>query len=258
MNEPLNFFLLLTCLPSMHQKGGNEHIRSVNTILEAFSQYRRGLGFPASVITAESIDGSSTANSESTTLRLIDLMLSDSKNSEHAGRDLISHSGWTNTGHILLNPQSLIQAPNPNQNGETTPRHDRRLGFFLNPKNTHADCVSSKSTTNALSDLLERARHDPSILCPKTDQPSPQAALIIADAIGMSALEFRLRQDEEVDCALTLTQMGMDSLKVIELRKWWRRHLNCEVELRELSEEKTLQELGQVATRRIHENLLGK
>lgn len=258
MNEPLDFFLLLTCLPSMLQKGGNEQIRPVNTFLEAFSQYRRVLGFPASVINAESIDGSSTVNNESTTLKLIDLMLSDSKNSERAGHYLNPHAGWTNTGHMLLNPQSLIQASNPSQKGESIPRHDRRMGFLLNHKNTHADGVSSESTTNVLSDLLERARHDPSILCPKSDQPSPEAALIIADAIGLSALEFRLRQDDEVDCALTLAQMGMDSLKVIELRKWWRRHLNCEVELRELSEEKTLQELGEVATRRIHGNLLRK
>ena len=256
INEPLQFFFLTTCLPTMLQQPVQESFDVANAFIEAFCQYRHSLGLPASVMNVATASESSKYVSQSTVLELIEFSLLNSKCAERADLYLDPHSGWTNFCHTLLNPQSLIGLSDPEQNGEIPVRYDRRLGFFHNSKTAQGDSSPSAATENALSGLLGRARTDPSILNPKNEQQFFEAALIIAHAIGMSALEFRLRQDEEVDPALSLAQMGMDSLKVIELRKWWRKALGCEVELRELTEERTLKELGKVAARRIYETIV--
>ena len=234
-----------------------ENIEIANAFLVAMCQYRHDLGLPASVMTIAGSNGGSQNWTENAVIELMELSLLNLGHQEHAGECLQPDAGRTNRYHILLCPQSAISLQDLHRKGETPICDDRRFGFFRNSIIAKAEHTSSAKTENELSDLLSHARANPSILDTHSKQFLPDAATVIAQAIGASALEFRLRKDEDVDIESSLAQMGMDSLKVIELRKWWRRALGCEVELRELTEEKSLKDLGMAAIERIREALVG-
>lgn len=75
--------------------------------------------------------------------------------------------------------------------------------------------------------------------------------------IGKKVMEYRLRPDEEVDTSLSLVQMGMDSLKAVELRRWWRQLFGLEVGVFEIMVARPLEQLAKGTAERIRDVLKG-
>ena len=56
---------------------------------------------------------------------------------------------------------------------------------------------------------------------------------------------------------MSLVQMGMDSLKAIELRRWWRGVFGLDVGVFEIMVARPLEGLGKVIAGRIRDGLVG-
>ena len=91
-----------------------------------------------------------------------------------------------------------------------------------------------------LRDLLSNANNDPSIL---TDTSSGD---LLSYEIGKKALELSLRPDEDVDISRSLVQMGMDSLKAVELRRWWKQTFGTEINILGIMLPRPLAQLGRL------------
>ena len=102
-----------------------------------------------------------------------------------------------------------------------------------------------------MKELLSNASIDPDISIDKSSRD------LIAFKIGKKALEFRLRPDEEVDESLSLVQIGIDSLKAIELRRWWKQTFHLGISIFEIMESRPLEQLGDLTADRIRRILKG-
>lgn len=61
-----------------------------------------------------------------------------------------------------------------------------------------------------------------------------------------------------IDLSLTLTATGVDSLVAIEVRNWWKQNLGVDVSVLELMGGGSVEQLGELAAKRIKEKYTGK
>lgn len=151
------------------------------------------------------------------------------------------HGSWTSDGYIIMGLYPQVHLEDPKCT--TSWRRDRRMGTYHNIRNeikqgNGADVVYC----NGLEAFLEQqCKNDPGALLER------ESVDYIATQIGLRILQFMMKDAADVDISLTLTQIGMDSLMAIELRRWWRQNFGLDISVLEIMGAGTLQQLGELA-----------
>ena len=248
----LDFFFLASSLVTVVDQPGQGNYNASNTFLEAFCQFRQNLGLPASVLNICPIEGIGFVAEnpqarknlkaqglyflgEQELLDYIELcILRSYPTPEATGHP----SSWQSSGQIVMGLRSELHLDDPNN--RTNWRRDRRMAMYHNMREQESGARSSKS--NELEAFLARAALDPEVLAEKS------SAEYLSHEIGRKVLGFMLRPDEEdVDISLGLSQIGLDSLMAIELRRWWKQAFGLDISVLEIMASGTLEQLGRVA-----------
>ena len=263
-NQPLDFFFLASSLLSATEYPGQASSSAADTFLDAFCQYRQSLGYPASVLNICPIDGIGRLEADADAKKDLKAQgfyfLGERKLLDFTEFSLLKsssaavvtpqgpYSSWKNPNQVFMGLRSELPLDSP-KNGLSW-RHDRRMALYHNVKAFSGGENATESSE--LKELLSSARTDPEVLSEKASID------LLAYGIGKKILEYRLQPDEEVDVSLTPVQMGMDSLKAIELRRWWKQIFGVNVDVLEIMASRPLEQLGKVAADKIKKKLKGE
>ncbi|TLD29263.1 hypothetical protein PspLS_03907 [Pyricularia sp. CBS 133598] len=271
-DAPMDFFVMASSLVTVVEQPGQGNYSASNTFLEAFTQYRRSLGLPASVLNICPVDdvGFVAENpvarsnmkaqglyflAEKELLDFLELSIrlspaSASTNSHLHTTNAAGHSverlryadPWTSTGQIVMGLRAEGDLRDPST--RTNWRRDRRMGFYHNVQadGTELSSRGGRSANEALSRFLEQAAANPATL---TEAESVE---FLGREVGAKVFSLMLKEDDEVvDTSLTLQQIGLDSLMAIELRRWWKNSLGLEITVLDIMALGTLEALGEAA-----------
>ncbi|KAJ3541377.1 hypothetical protein NM208_g4643 [Fusarium decemcellulare] len=279
-DHQLDFFVMTSSIVTVVEQPGQGNYVAANTFLEAFTQYRRSLSLPASVLNVAPIEdvGFVAENAfakknikgqglyflrevevlhflelairlspaESTTTSHSTLTAVEEADVDHFGK--LSHKHpWTSTGQLIMGLRSEGDLNDPNT--RTNWRRDRRMGFYHNENRSSSS--EQQGSSNKLSAFLASAADNPNVL----DEEA--SAIFLAQEIGSKVFSLMLKNAEDLDTSLTLQQVGLDSLMAIELRRWWQMAFNFEVSVLELMATGTIEALGVVAAKGLKQKLGG-
>lgn len=256
---PLDFFVLASSLATVVEQPGLGNYSAANTFLEAFTQYRRARGLPASVLNICPIEdvGYMAENArarlgEEELLDFLELCMKLSPAVATAAAAPTTKSpgrrykdGWASTGQVVMGLRS--EGDLADADTRTNWRRDRRMGFYHNLRadgGTSASGTGRSASSEALAKFLAQAAARPALLSEAT------SADLLAREIGTKVLSLMLKDDgggEAVDTALTLQQLGLDSLMAIELRRWWKAAFGLEISVLEIMARGSLRALGEAA-----------
>ncbi|TID06330.1 Compactin diketide synthase mokB [Colletotrichum higginsianum] len=273
---PLDFFVMASSLVTVVEQPGQGNYSAANTFLEAFTQYRRGLGLPASILNICPIDGVGFVAEnqfarknmkaqglyflrEPELLDFLELAIKLSPASvrtrpprcpttaaaAHESREEKDESGWqkpwVSTGQVIMGLRSEEDLNDPNT--RTNWRRDRRMGFYHNFRDSAelGHDSGQKKSSGELTKFLAAAADSPALLT------TTESAEFLAKEIGSKVYDLMLKDDAEVDTSLTLQQLGLDSLMAIELRRWWKVAFGLEISVLEILAASSLERLGKVA-----------
>ncbi|KAI0388598.1 putative polyketide synthase [Xylariaceae sp. FL0594] len=246
-NIALDFMVLCSSIAGQVGQPGQANYASANTFMDAFAQYRNGLGLAASVVDIGPVEdvGLLTHN---------DKLLSNMKA----------------TGFHMVREQDLLDAlvsamsrPAPKENPDRQESFDSYSnGFVLglatvsphapwkDDRRMAAYCAGpteEKPSVDAnmnFKQLLRRVSEDPSVL------RTAETAQLLSVEIGRKLADMLLRpQVDDLDTSASLTDLGMDSLVAAELRAWWRLVFGFDVSVREILGMGTLEALGKYAAK---------
>lgn len=253
----LDFFLLFSSISGVLGQPGQANYASANSFLDAFVQYRTGMGLPCTAIDLGAVEdaGYLTENKdllrkmqgmgwrpvrEVELLAAMGLALSPSASTTSNLDGIVADKN-----RFLLGITPTIPLSSPKSSVRL--RRDIRLAVYHNDSKTDTG-GDSKSGGSALVGFLARARADPGRVL---GQGAEQAATLLAFEIGERLLALLLRSDEEVVISKSLTELGLDSLVAIELRAWWKGALGFDITVLEILGMGTLEALGRKAVERL-------
>jgi aryl carrier-like protein len=73
----------------------------------------------------------------------------------------------------------------------------------------------------------------------------------LAQEIGVRIFRFTMKPEEDIELGMTMSQIGMDSLMAIELKRWWKQAFGLDISVLEIMGSGTLEELGKVAAQNL-------
>ncbi|KAH0559950.1 hypothetical protein GP486_003525, partial [Trichoglossum hirsutum] len=229
---PLSFFVVFSSISGMGGWWGQANYASANTFLDAFVQYRHGLGLVASVLTLGVVEDvgyvSETlgvpglfAHTKSThTLREQDLLeslhLAIVRSRHHCPATAGLWGSYLNPGHLTVGVRSTIPLSSPENLSHW--KTDIRLGALHNAESANSSTAST-AVSDSLHAFLTAASSNPTTL-------SQQASIsFLTNEIGTRLFSFMLLSKEDLDTTKPLSDIGVDSLVAIEIRNWWKRNL---------------------------------
>nr|APX44011.1 polyketide synthase [Pestalotiopsis microspora] len=254
----LDFLILFSAISGLIGQPGQANYASANTFLDAFCQYRRDLGQPASVVQIGPVedvgvianDASLLSQLRSSGLHLLReqevidaialAILSSSPEPPNSKMD--QASGVADMSSFVLGLRSTL--PLKSAENRCVWRWDPRMASYHNGTSAGS---GGKTASNELGDFLAAARTDAELL--KTSA----AAQLLATEIGHKVLELLIKPEEDLNLQIGLTSMGLDSLVAIEVRTWWKQAFGLDVTVLELLSVGTLEMLGRHAAKRILE-----
>ncbi|KAG6354258.1 hypothetical protein INS49_004863 [Diaporthe citri] len=263
--KDMDFFVLFSSVGGTFGYYGQSNYASANTFLDSFVQYRQKSGLAASVMDIGPVDDvgyvSRTASTRETLLQTLETLLTEQNfldslqlviarsSPEYAPRRSKSAlAGYQNPSHIVQALESRIPIMDP-QNGSMWKR-DPRMSIYRNIQKT--SMVEGGEVADHLKQFLSSVMADPSKLSNK------ESADTIAQELGRCVSNFLMKGNEEIDLSFTLSAVGVDSLVAIEVRNWWRQNLGIDVSVLELMSGGTIEQLGELATKRLAERFSDK
>ncbi|TDZ67773.1 Highly reducing polyketide synthase FUM1 [Colletotrichum trifolii] len=268
--EPLDFFWMASSLVTVIDQIGQGNYGAANTFLEAFSQYRRSLGLPASVLNISPIDGVGYVaenpharrsisfqdmgfETEKAFLEALELSLLHSRVSSAGGtpsKAIRAHppEAWSTTSQLIMGLRSKVDLDAAT--ARTNWRFNRRMGYYHNLKPRKSNGVGGGDDTGAdqaLKNLLSRASRDTAVL----DDASEVVTL--AKYISLKILDMTLKPaDTVVDLKTsTLAQLGVDSLMAVELRRWFRSAFGLQISTLEVMQAGTVMQVGRTVAEKL-------
>ncbi|KAH9986727.1 polyketide synthase dehydratase-domain-containing protein [Xylariaceae sp. FL0662B] len=275
-SHSLDFFFMASSLVTVADSLGQGNYVAANAFIEAFCQYRHGLGLPASVLNIGPVSdvGFVAENAhamhniraqglyllgEREFLDFFELSLLDGRPAPISGGaaapSAVPPAPWCNASQVVMGLRSEQDLADPNN--RTMWRRDRRMGIY---HNVRAEESSKASESNALQEFLARllannnsngnnGNDGKALLAEKSSLD------FLGHEIGRKIYDFLLKPDEEVDVTLTLAQMGLDSLMAIELRRWFKGAFGLTLSVLEIVGSGTLAQLAELVVAKLLEKM---
>lgn len=163
--------------------------------------------------------------------------------------DLLSGepSPWKNNGHIVVGLRSGLHLDDPKN--PTNWRRDRRMGAY---HNLPTGAVSQRQGEGSLLKIFLQGVSEGEAIATLAKEESID---FVSMEIGKKVNEFLLRPDAPVDPNLKLSEMGIDSLTAIELRRWFGQVFRLQVSVLEMIGAPSLKEVGRIVATRLGEKL---
>lgn len=245
MPSDLDFFFMSGSISGSFGTPGQANYAAGNTFLNAFAQYRRGLGLPASVLHIGLMEGVG--------------YLAHNPEREEALR---AAGGYFLREQDLLDAMywALVVSDKDGQYGQLTIglrcdkplsdptnriiwKKDPRMGLYHNRDVTSSDRnMANDKTEGAVKSFMTSVDGDPGIL------DSKASVDFVTKEIGIRIFTFMLHPVEDLDVSVSLAALGVDSLVTIEIRNWMKKSLGgIELSTLEILNCGTVTELGVLA-----------
>ena len=269
----LDFFVILSSMSGLLGLWGQANYAAGNTFQDAFVQYRRGLGLPASVLDVGMVEdvGWVAENQavleqfrnnhtfmidEAALLQTLHLSIVESRSAASRVQELSDPAkGEADVPQMAVAFGSTLPLTDPSN------RYLWRRDPRLRPFRVRDDFVEQRNDNDSgkgdedgavreLRRLLASMANAPAAIfedkagCLKT----------ITNGIASRLFSFMLQDAEDADpeknpaaLSQSLTSLGVDSLVAIEIRNWWRRTFDFDISVLELLDTGSIEEMGKVA-----------
>ncbi|KAI1255237.1 hypothetical protein MGN70_003301 [Eutypa lata] len=264
--QSLDFFVLFSSFAGLNGQRGQANCAAGSAFLDAFVQFRHGLGLPASVLDVGAVaDVGFVAGRpdlihffETTSHHFLreqdvldSLQLAIQKSIPRRRRP--DESSFVSDSQVALAMRSTIPLSSP-QNRNVW-RRDARLSLYRNLEADAAEAsrdgdAAGGTTTGgdssedaAIRRLLAAVETDPSVLA--------QDAFVeqLARSIGVAFFSFMMKPVEELDVRAELATLGIDSLVAIEVRNSLRLRFTIEVSVLEIMRSDSILGLAKLGAR---------
>lgn len=259
----LDFFVLASSVITVVEQPGQGNYSAANTYLEAFCQWRRSLSLPASVLNICPIDGVGFVAEnqlarknmkaqglyflgESELLDFMELSILTSRPIAVTRPEDLK-TGWKNPGQIVMGLKSEEDLNDTNT--RTNWRRDRRMGFY---HNSVEKVESGRGSSNELKQFLANVSNDPDIL------ERHGSVVYLATEIGRKIYRFMLKSEEDLEIAVSLKQIGLDSLMAIGLHRWLKLTLGLQISILEIMSTGSIEALGSLAAKHLRALYIGE
>lgn len=262
----LDFFLLLSSLSGVLGQPGQANYAAANTFLDAFVLYRNGMGLPCTAVDVGAVEGVGYLSEHEDLLRkmqatgwlsvkeeeLLEALgaaMLPGQQHHHTGPESSSSSvsspGWAsgivNKNNMLLGLTPAIPLSSPNCSARL--RKDIRMAIYHNSggKRVSNSSPGGGSESNSLRIFLAKAKENTTML------RTSDAAFTLAHEIGRKLFTLLLKTDQEPNIALSLVELGLDSIVAVEMRAWWKQVFDLDISVLQMMAMGTLEALGKRA-----------
>jgi hypothetical protein len=246
----LEFFVVFGSASGTCGYTGQTNYAAANTFLDSFTQYRRQIGLPSSVLRLGPVEDAGLVSRDANSLQLCRAasfrMLVE--------RDVIEALQLTITQSCLQSPSGSVIAGLSNTKPTSSPKcrpmwvPEARFALYLNLE-TEGEQVAQLRNDELMS-LLQNVEQNPAVL----DEPNTEVTIRkeIAQLVTRHLAQAGGMDDEQV------ANMAIDSLLSIEIRSWTRRNLGIEVSLIEISKGRTVGGLSGVIIQHLKTKYVSK
>ncbi len=250
---PLDFFVMFSSIAAVVGMPGQTNYAAGNTFLDSFARYRNGLGLAASTINVGIVEDvgviardasllTGLKSMDFVTVRAADVISAlslavQTAPSPKARRTYDGERAFVDPATFAIGLGSTIPLSSPDSRALWG--KDIRMAIYRNRKD--ADGGGGGARNDGLRAFLSSARSDKTVL------EAPEAATLLAQEIGTKVLTMLGKPLDGLRTDLSLSDIGMDSLVGIEMRKWWKGTFGFEISLLEMLGMGTLELLGKHA-----------
>ena len=256
----LDFLVFVSSVNCVVGNVGQANYAASNTFLDAFVQYRQGLGMPASVIdigVMEDVGYLATTNPgaleplrasaywmliERDLVEALELMIWRSSGQSSPTAIDSTIPAYSSFHQLGLGLRSTLPLSDPRN--RVVWRRDRRMATYRNDDRDHT-ATSTSASNDTLAKFLASVADNPAVIC------SEDSALVLAKEIGNHLGSILHVTEGDLDMQIGLADLGVDSLIMIEIRNWLRQKLGTEFATAEILEAGSIMSLGQLAAERL-------
>lgn len=240
--SPIDFFILFGSITAAVGQPGQANYVAANAFLDAFAHYRHAQGLPAVTIDVGVVEDVGLAANRSGFLSSVKAMGFLTVRERQILDSMALAINYIRKDEIPPNFVIGLGSSKPlsSPNNRLFWRNDPRFAVYHSRAAGGAG-DGAGSSSSGIKAFLTEARNNHELL------KSPEAVITIAKEIGRKVLDLLGKPSDDVQTTQGLSDLGMDSLVGIEMRKWWKTTFGFEVSLLEMLGMGTLEVLSRYA-----------